>query len=116
MAEIVDPWILDPEGFSFTFAKTEGFQKRNCKILQFINTNISFHSHFSTYFTDFEKKLSRFQINLPLGIETVNYSPSFISPYTIKNRGISESWFLVPEGLKYSAIGDIFEKKLKKKT
>ena len=25
MAEIADPWILDPEGFDFSFEKTEGF-------------------------------------------------------------------------------------------
>ena len=50
MAEIVDPWILDPEGFCLRFAKTEGFWEGNSKILQLIKEN----THF---FNDFEKKL-----------------------------------------------------------
>ena len=62
MAEIADPWILDPEGFWFRFVKTEGFWfkfvktegfwKGNRMNFQLFKGNISFHSHF---FTDFEK-------------------------------------------------------------
>jgi len=46
MAEIVDPWILDPEGFCFRFAKTEEFWEGNGKILQLINGNTRSYSFF----------------------------------------------------------------------
>ena len=42
MAEIVDPWILDPEEFFLRFAKTEGFWEGNSKILQLIKENTNF--------------------------------------------------------------------------
>ena len=34
MAEIVDPWILDPEGFWFKFGKIEGFWEGNFAVNQ----------------------------------------------------------------------------------
>ena len=57
MAEIADPWILDPEGFWLRFAKTEGFWEGNCRILQLFNEDISFHTTFLHFFTDFEEIL-----------------------------------------------------------
>ena len=50
MAEIADPWILDPEGFWFRFVKSEGFWEGNSRILQLLIENISFHTNFFTYF------------------------------------------------------------------
>ena len=52
MAGIVDPWILDSEGFSFGFAKAEGFWEENSKILQLIKQNKKVHPH---CFTNLEK-------------------------------------------------------------
>ena len=57
MAEIADPWILDPEGFWFRFVKTEGFWKGNSRILQLYKGNISFYTPFLHFFADFEKRL-----------------------------------------------------------
>ena len=57
MAEIADPWILDPEGFRFRFTKTEGFWEGNSRILQLFKESISYHTHFSHFFIDFEKNV-----------------------------------------------------------
>ena len=81
MAEIVDPWILDPEGFYLRFAKTEGFWEGNSKILQLIKGHTQF-------FTDFEPKLVKIPAKLPLGIKTVHQNIKCLPRYTIKNRGI----------------------------
>ena len=55
MAEIVDPWILDPEGFGFRFAKTEGFWEGNSKILQLIKGNTKVHTHFLHFLLTLQK-------------------------------------------------------------
>ena len=50
MAEIVDPWILDPEGLCFKFSKTVGFREGNSKILQLIKRNTKVHTPFFCIF------------------------------------------------------------------
>ena len=49
MAEIVDPWILDPEGFCFKLEKTEGFWEGNSKMWPLHGGNTRIHSHFLNF-------------------------------------------------------------------
>ena len=81
MAEIVNPWILDPEGFCLRFAKTEGLWEGNSKILQLIKGH-------TQCFTNFEPKLVKIPTKLPLGIKTVHQNIICLPWYTIKNGGI----------------------------
>ena len=50
MAEIVDPWILDPEGFCFKVENSEGFREGNSKMWPLVQGNTKIHSHFLNFF------------------------------------------------------------------
>ena len=54
-AEIGEFENLVPGGFWARFVKTEGFWEKNNRILQLFKENVSFHTNFSHFFTDFEK-------------------------------------------------------------